>query len=154
MTPKTHGFHEIAVVVTDLERSEKFYTEVLGMEVLLWIPDQSVIMRMGDPPYHFIGLWLPNAHGAYKNSSHGKMHFGMKINMADVDEWEKHLKEKDVHAPKRVKANGDVHFDFEDPDGHALEFWARTGDTLATMPNIKVPPESRHLFYDLDDDES
>lgn len=150
MPPKVHGVHEIAVVVTDLQRSEKFYTEVLGMDVLFRIPNQCVIVRMGDLPHHFIGLWLPNTHGAYPNNRHGKMHFTMKISMADVDAWEAHFKAKGVHAPKRVKANGDVHFDFDDPDGHPLEFWARTGDTLASMPGIQVPPESRHLFHDRD----
>jgi lactoylglutathione lyase len=149
MPPKIHGFHEIAVVVTDLERSEKFYKDVLGMEVLLRIPDQSVIMRMGDPPHHFIGLWLPNAHAAYPNEKHGKMHFTMNIDMADADAWEAHFKAKGVHAPRRVKENGDIHFDFLDPDGHPLEFWARTGVLLSTMPDIKVPAESRNLFYNL-----
>src|SRR5262245_20839293 len=134
MPPKIHGFHEIAVIVSNLERSEQFYTEVLGMDVLLRIPDQSVIVRMGDPPHHFIGLWLPNTHGSAAGREYGKMHFTMKIDMADVDAWEQHLQDKGVHAPKRVKANGDVHFDFLDPDGHPLEFWARTGDSLSTMP--------------------
>jgi hypothetical protein len=78
------------------------------------------------------------------------MHFTMKIDMADVEAWEAHFKAVGFHAPKRIKANGDVHFDFDDPDGHPLEFWARTGDTLSTMPGIEVPPESRDLFFDLD----
>jgi catechol 2,3-dioxygenase-like lactoylglutathione lyase family enzyme len=150
--PKINGFHEIAMVVTDLERSERFFIDMLGMEVLLRIPNQAVIMRMGDLPHHFIGLWLPNAHAAYQSESHGKMHFTMKINMADVDAWEAHFKAKNFHAPKRVKENGDVHFDFLDPDGNPLEFWARIDNTLSTMPGIQVPAESRNLFYNLNED--
>jgi catechol 2,3-dioxygenase-like lactoylglutathione lyase family enzyme len=146
MPPKINGYHEIAMVVSDLERSEAFYSDVLGMAVLFRIPGQCVIMRMGDKPHHFLGLWLPNQHGAYKNDAHGKMHFTMEIDMADVDAWEDHFKRVGFHAPKRVKSNGDVHFDFEDPDGHPLEFWARTGDTLAPMSGMEVPPESRDLF--------
>lgn len=146
MPPKIKGFHEIAVVVSDLQRSEAFYKDILGMEVLFRIPDQCVIMRMGDSPHHFIGLWLPSAHGAYQNDSHGKMHFTMKIDMADVDAWEAHFKHKGFDAPKRVKSNGDVHFDFLDPDGHPLEFWGRTGNTLAPMEGMEVPPESQSLF--------
>lgn len=149
MPPKINGIHEIAVVVTDLERSEQFYTEILGMEVLFRIPNQCVIMRMGDLPHHFIGLWLPSEHGAYRNNSHGKMHFTMKIDMNDVDAWEAHFKAKNFDAPKRVKSNGDVHFDFLDPDGHPLEFWARTGDTLAPMDNMEVPEYSHYMFKEL-----
>lgn len=25
----------------------------------------------------------------------------------------------------RIKENGEVHLDFEDPDGHMLKYWAR-----------------------------
>lgn len=150
MPPKINGYHEIALVVTDLERSEKFYTQVLGMEVLFRIPDTCVTLRMGDSPYHLMGLWLPNTHSVYQGDVHGKMHFTMKIDMADIDAWEAHFKAVGFHAPKRVKANGDVHFDFYDPDGHPLEFWGRTGVLLSTMPGIEVPPESCDLFFDLD----
>jgi catechol 2,3-dioxygenase-like lactoylglutathione lyase family enzyme len=151
MPPKINGFHEIAVVVSDLQRSEQFYKDVLGMEVLFRIPNECVIMRMGDMPHHFIGLWLPNAHGAYPDRSHGRMHFTMKISMEDVHTWEAHFKAKNFDAPKRVKVNGDVHFDFLDPDGHPLEFWARTGHTLAPMPGMEVPQNSQNLFYEPDE---
>ena len=64
MPPRIHGYHEIAMAVSDLSRSEQFYREVLGMRVLFRIPGQSVIMMMGEQPYRFLGLWLPNAHSA------------------------------------------------------------------------------------------
>jgi catechol 2,3-dioxygenase-like lactoylglutathione lyase family enzyme len=147
--PLIRGYHEIAMTVSNLERSEKFYREVLGMQVLLRIPGKSVIMLMGEAPHRFLGLWLPDTHGALAGQGIAKMHFTMQIDLADVDRWAEHFAQQGVPAPKRVKENGDVHFDFADPDGHPLELWARTGDTLATMPGIEVPPESRHLFYRL-----
>jgi catechol 2,3-dioxygenase-like lactoylglutathione lyase family enzyme len=148
MPPTIKGYHEIAMTISDLQRSEKFYSEALGMRVLFRIPGQSVIMMMGDPPHRFLGLWLPDTHGALVGQGICKMHFTMEIDMADVDEWDKHFKAHGVHAPKRVKANGDVHFDFEDPDGHPLELWARTGEKLAGMPDAEIPPENHHLFFD------
>ena len=150
MTPKINGIHEVALVVTDLDRSEKFYSEVLGMDVIGRIPGVCSIMKMGESPYHFIGLWLPNAHSAYQNNSHGKFHFVMKIDIADVNAWDAHFKACGVHAPKRPVGNGDVHFDFEDPDGHPLEFWARSRVELSPMPGLEVPAEFRGLFCNLD----
>ena len=149
MPPQIKGYHEIAMAVSDLVRSEKFYCDVLGMRVLFRIPEQCVIMMMGEPPHRFLGLWLPDTHGALIGQGISKMHFTMEIDMAGVDEWEAHFKIHNVHAPKRIKKNGDVHFDFEDPDGHPLELWARTGEKLAGgMPGTEIPPESRHLFFD------
>ena len=148
MPPQIKGYHEIAMTVSDLERSEKFYREVLGMKVLLRIPGKSVIMMMGEHPHLFLGLWLPNAHSALTGQGICRMHFTMEIDIADVDNWEKHFKAQGVHATKRIKENGDVHFDFDDPDGHPLELWARTGKKLATMPDIEIPLENRHLFFD------
>jgi catechol 2,3-dioxygenase-like lactoylglutathione lyase family enzyme len=150
MAPIIRGYHEIAITVSNLERSEQFYREVLGMRVLLRIPGKCVIMMMGEEPYRFLGLWLPEAHGALVGQGIAKMHFTMQIDIADVDPWEQQFKRYGVRAPKRVKDNGDVHFDFEDPDGHPLELWARTGNTLATMPDIEVPAENRHLFFGLE----
>ena len=147
MPPPIKGYHEIAMNVSDLQRSEKFYCEVLGMRVLFRIPGKSVIMMMGDPPHRFLGLWLPDAHGSLAGQGICKMHFTMEIDIAGVDAWEAHFKAHGVQAPKRVKANGDVHFDFDDPDGHPLELWARTGDKLAGMPDSEVPPQNRHLFH-------
>ena len=69
------GYHEIALVVSDLKRSEKFYGEVLVMKVLFRIPQKSVIMMMGEPPYRFLGLWLPNTHSALTGQGICKMGF-------------------------------------------------------------------------------
>ncbi|MCZ6678251.1 MAG: VOC family protein [Candidatus Poribacteria bacterium] len=150
MPPPIKGYHEIAMTVSDLERSEKFFCEVLGMRVLFRIPNQCVIMMMGDPPHRFLGLWLPDAHASLAGQGIAKMHFTMEIDIDGVDAWEKHFKDHGVHAPKRIKENGDVHFDFDDPDGHPLELWARTGEQLAGMPDSEVPSENRHLFHSLE----
>jgi len=150
MPPKIKGYHEIAMTVSDLQRSERFYRQALGMSVLFRIPGQCVIMMMGDPPHRFLGLWLPGTHSALANQGICKMHFTMEIDIADVDDWDAHFRDHSVHAPKRVKENGDVHFDFEDPDGHPLEIWARTGTQLAGMPGAEIPPENKGLFFGQD----
>jgi catechol 2,3-dioxygenase-like lactoylglutathione lyase family enzyme len=146
MPPRITGYHEIALMVSDLERSERFYRDALGMRVLMRIPDRNVTMIVDEGNDHFLGLWRPTAHDSAAGREHGKVHFTMAIDVADGDAWYEHLRTQGVDAVKRVKENGDVHLDFADPDGHPLELWGRTG-TLAGMPGAEVPPESRRLFF-------
>ena len=81
---------EVAVVVSDLERSVRFYSEVLGMEVWDRQADHATV-RCGKG---FIGLWLP---GAWKlppsdNSAplvldvtHGRTAGLIRANLPDVE---------------------------------------------------------------------
>jgi catechol 2,3-dioxygenase-like lactoylglutathione lyase family enzyme len=146
MPPRIRGYHEIAIVVSDLERSERFYHDVLGMKVLMRIPGRGVTMMLGEGEYQFLGLWLPNQHGSSAGAEYGKIHFVMAIDVADTAAWYEHLRSHSVNVQKRIKENGDSHLDFDDPDGHPLEFWGRTG-SLAAMPGADVPPERRHMFF-------
>ena len=146
MTPKVLGYHEIALVVTDLERSERFYHDVLGMRVLFRIPGKNVTVSVDGEAHTLMGLWLPGAHDTAAGQG-GKIHFTMAINAADGDAWYNHLLAHGVKARKRIKVTGDVHVDFDDPDGHPLEFWGRAGELLAGMPDAVIPQESRRFFY-------
>src|SRR6478609_5911478 len=49
---------EVALVVSDLERSERFYTEVLGLPVFMRESGRMVTVRLANG---FLGLWLPGA---------------------------------------------------------------------------------------------
>jgi catechol 2,3-dioxygenase-like lactoylglutathione lyase family enzyme len=129
---------EVAVVVSDLERSVRFYSEVLGMEVWDRQPDH-VTVRCGKG---FIGLWLP---GAWKlppsdnseplvlDGPH-RQHFNFWIENKDGPAALENLQRHDVkfYGP-RYNENGEIHIDFEDPDGHLLEYWGR--EKFETLPD-------------------
>ncbi|TAK22723.1 MAG: VOC family protein [Chloroflexota bacterium] len=121
---------EVAVVVTDLDRSVRFYNEVLGMPIL-GCEAASASLRSGDG---LIGLWLP---GAWKvppsdNSQPmalgggNRQHFNFWIHKNDADAALENLKKHRVkYFGPRYNKKGEMHVDFMDPDGHMLEYWAR-----------------------------
>jgi len=122
---------EVALVVSDLARSERFYHEVLGLAVWDRIPGKNVTVRLANG---FLGLWLPGAWEipasanweAIRLEGGGRQHIVFYIDLADADAALANLQRHGVrYFGPRVKEGGEVHIDFEDPDGHLLEYWAR-----------------------------
>lgn len=121
---------EVAIVVTDLERSIKFYQEVLGLP--LWDRAEThATLRMGNG---FIGLWLPGAweltptdgRPPLRLQGGARQHFNFWIHNRDAAAAVENLRKHDVpfYGP-RYNKKGEAHIDFEDPDGHMLEYWGR-----------------------------
>jgi catechol 2,3-dioxygenase-like lactoylglutathione lyase family enzyme len=125
---------EVAVVVTDLERSVRFYNEVLGLPLWDRQADHATL-RIGNG---FVGLWLPGAWrippsagyplGAEPLALEGgnRQHFNFWIHKQDAEAALENLKKHGVtYFGPRYNKRGEMHVDFLDPDGHLLEYWAR-----------------------------
>ncbi len=120
---------EVAIVVGDLDRSERFYNEVLGLPT--WQRDErSVTVRLANG---FLGLWLPGAWalrtpGGETLALEGgaRQHFNFWIKNKDGQAALENLQRHGVrYYGPRYNEKGEIHIDFEDPDGHMLEYWAR-----------------------------
>jgi catechol 2,3-dioxygenase-like lactoylglutathione lyase family enzyme len=117
---------ELVLEVSDLDRSERFYTEVLDLPVVERWPHRDAIWVLAGATR--IGLWMPQV-GLEGSRGGEHVHFAMQVAEDDfesrVEAMRAHGHEVPVHefgpladgAPPTRAAY--VH----DPDGHLVEFW-------------------------------
>jgi catechol 2,3-dioxygenase-like lactoylglutathione lyase family enzyme len=124
--PTIKQIAEVALIVSDLERSRRFYRDVLGLKEFehpAIKPDAGVTFHLGNG---YIGLWLPGKWLGPVTDLGGKAHVVFYI---DPDEEEEALATLRTHQVTfwgpRYNEHGELHIDFEDPDGHMLEYWGR-----------------------------
>ena len=115
---------ETAIYVDDLDRTEQFYRDVLGLAVIAKEPGRHVFFRVGAncvllafiPEATLRGDQLP-AHG-----SKGPGHFALGIADGALQEWKQRLLadgvviEREVNWPKGGKS-----LYFRDPAGNSVE---------------------------------
>jgi catechol 2,3-dioxygenase len=75
--PQTRIGH-VHLKVTDLDRSEKFYTEVLGMERKARLGDQATFLAYGDYHHHLgLNVWHSKGKGPAPVEAAGLYHFAI-----------------------------------------------------------------------------
>lgn len=111
--------HHLAVVVKDLSRAEKFYTEVLGLTVLRrWNDDagahRSTWLLLGDA---FLALERAGSAGP-KRADDAPGHHCVALTIAadDREEWRARL----TSAGHAIERESPYSMYFRDPDGNLL----------------------------------
>jgi glyoxylase I family protein len=143
--PAFAGVDHVSLSVTDLDRSERFYTEVLGLKPLM---DFGSVRTLVDRPSGFILALVRHQGGTvapFTELTTGLDHLGMAASSRDeLVEWERRFDEYGVtYTPIRDGAFAS-HLNFRDPDNIALEFSASNALYAAWMEELRtrdVPPE-------------
>ena len=119
---------ETCLYVADLDRTQEFYADKLGLELYSHVKGRHVFFRAGEsmllcfnPEVTKYDQKLP------PHYAEGKMHLAFECSPEEYAGW----KEKVRHAGIAITheqqwGNGKSSFYFEDPDGHVLEIVEET----------------------------
>lgn len=129
----------IVLKVRDLERSKKFYTEVLGMDVMSEIAMPRILFLANNRrDHHEIGLLEvgPQASAPPANAV-GLVHVAFRLRSEEeLRAAHKELKEKEVPISFTVNHGITKSVYFLDPDGHELEVYCdNPPEEYAKLPN-------------------
>lgn len=121
------GIDHVALNVSDLERSRRFYTEVLGFKVSereYQKPDIEYFLDCGPS---LIGLIQGDPQGdrhELQDGGLGGNHFSFRVRTADFDATVEELKTRGVTVTFFKKRERSWSVYFLDPDGNKLEMTA------------------------------
>ncbi len=122
MTVKIEGVSELTLQVTDLDASERWYTENLGLPVVGRQPEQGFVwLKAGE--WTRLGLWLPGER-EFGDQPGAHVHFAMRVHREDLPKLADELRNKGVSVEGPVHHDGkDSSIYIKDPDSHLIEFF-------------------------------
>jgi catechol 2,3-dioxygenase-like lactoylglutathione lyase family enzyme len=128
MTPS--AILESALYVTDLDAAEKFYTDVLGLDLLGKVDGRHLFFRCGDGVlliFNAEATKVPPAPDAkLKVPPHGTVGDGHLCFAASADEivrWKAHLEHKKIAIESEFEwPQGGRSIYIRDPSGNSIEF--------------------------------
>jgi catechol 2,3-dioxygenase-like lactoylglutathione lyase family enzyme len=115
------GVSELVLEVVDLEASERFYSEVLGLPVVERWPDRDAIWVMAGERTR-IGLWRPQV-GMMGGRGGLHVHFAMHIPEADYDGAVERLRGLGQEVQEADFGDAGRAAYVDDPDGNVVELW-------------------------------
>lgn len=140
----------VVLKTADLERSVKFYTEVMGMRVSdsypeTMMPGRMVFLRCANGDHHGVAL-VGGKEGPADNSE--LHHFAFEVDTVDeVFRARNHLRKHNVpiHFEGRRRAGQQIAIEFSDPDNHQIEIcWCI--DRIGPHEKSRAPDEWKECF--------
>ena len=130
--PAITGAHHMALTVTDADQSAAWYSDLLGMQVVLAGGDESVTYRvLADPDSGWVlGVRQYSAHppGRFDKFRAGLDHFAFSVSSrAELEQWERELTTRGIAFTPITETPIGTVIVFRDPDNIQLEFWLPAG---------------------------
>ena len=127
------AFAELTLQATDREALERFYVDVVGLEVLAREDDRTWL-KVGE--HARLGLWTPGAK-EFGDEGGEHVHHAYSVSPGTLDALVDRLREAGVEVRGPVEhPGGDRSLYCEDPEGNLIEAWdffarGRRADDLA-----------------------
>jgi catechol 2,3-dioxygenase len=142
----------VVIKVRNLERSRRFYTEVLGMDVMKDVPAiRGVFLANNRRDHHEIALFEvgPEAEGLQARQI-GLSHIAFRLrNEEELGAAYQELKEKNVPISFTVNHGVTKSIYFRDPDGHELEVYCdNSAEEIAKFPDAYLGMEKLDFAQD------
>lgn len=115
----------VVLKVRDLERSEAFYRDVVGLSVRGRLPGRMVFFGVpGNEDSHDLAVWKIGPDAAPQQARQvGLFHIAWQVERPeDLEAVYRHLVVKGVRVRGTMDHGANLSVYFEDPDGHMLEF--------------------------------
>ena len=146
------GLWETHLTVGDLDRSIRFYRDVVGLTLAHTVPERHVaFFWIGQPRQAMLGLW-----GTLTSPMSIKLHYAFQVSLDDVKASVTALQQaglqptsgsrQPIDEPEVIPWVPADSVYFRDPDGHSLEFIA----TLPENPNLKMQRTTLSAWQNLE----
>jgi glyoxylase I family protein len=129
--PDLARISHIDLTVTDVQRSERFYTDVLSFEVVKRLDEPELGFRLAELRHPGIGNEVcvrqpTNGDGApFDEFRTGLDHLSFRVaSRSELERWQEHLDRHGVHYSPIVDAPYGAVLVFRDPDNIQLELMA------------------------------
>lgn len=119
MAMKMNALNHVNLVVTDVERSAKFYEALFRMQ-RQWQEGRFVFLACGETDLALV---------EGRPLIHRRFHIGFRVDTRDeVDAWLDEVRRHDAPITHGPKDYGDYYtFSLRDPDGYTLEIYHEPG---------------------------
>src|SRR6266545_3829665 len=125
LTPRKLG--HVGIYVKDLERSRKFYTDVVGLKVSDELPGKAVFMRCGHDHHDTVLFQLPPEKSARTQSDRTELQqISYEVDrLDDLQQKAAELQAQGVQVvgPEQKGPGMDKTIEFTDPDGNRIQFY-------------------------------
>jgi catechol 2,3-dioxygenase len=129
--PKKVG--HVVLKVRDLKRAEQFYTEVLGMEVVMRLDRpqgiKGVFFSLGEQHHDIAVLEVPTDAELVKDNQVGLHHIALQVgSFAELQDAYRTLKARGANITRTIDHFITKSIYFTDPDGNGLELYCDVGE--------------------------
>jgi len=124
---KVKGFSHVAIRVSDLSRSARFYEDLLDLKRIIDLPDVIVLLHAGGTMLGIRGATSEQRTGdRFDPFRIGLDHLALAVERGQLVEMKRQLDERAIrnNGVEKDMVTGADHVTFYDPDGIAWELYA------------------------------